>query len=108
VAKTVEIEFTRKYVKDAEQEPDQLFFVLRNPFELLVEMQMKQAAKAAIESRQSLFKTQAWDAFATSGIKAWFAHTKSWICSGVAKLDVIHYEDMTENFEHGISIFFNF
>ena len=49
----------------------------------------------------SIFGTPAWRNFATSGAKAWYAHSKGWICSSVKKLSVLHYEDFATNYENG-------
>ena len=74
---------------------------MRNPFENLVEMQLKQASLASNDLKASIFETATWKSFATSGTKAWYAHTKGWICSSVQKLSILHYEDFATNFENG-------
>lgn len=45
-AKPVTVEFTRQFVKSSKL-PDELVLVLRNPFEMLVSMQLKQASLAS-------------------------------------------------------------
>jgi len=45
-AKPVTLEFTRQFVKSSKL-PDELVLVLRNPFEMLVSMQLKQASLAS-------------------------------------------------------------
>ena len=75
---------------------------MRNPFENLVEMQLKQASLASNDLKASIFETATWKSFATSGTKAWYAHTKGWICSSVQKLSILHYEDFATNFENGM------
>ena len=45
-AKPLTVEFTRQFVKSSKL-PDELVLVLRNPFEMLVSMQLKQASLAS-------------------------------------------------------------
>ena len=45
-AKPVTVEFTRQFVKSSKL-PEELVLVLRNPFEMLVSMQLKQASLAS-------------------------------------------------------------
>ena len=45
-AKPVTVEFTRQFVKSSKL-ADELVLVLRNPFEMLVSMQLKQASLAS-------------------------------------------------------------
>ena len=45
-AKPVTVEFTRQFVKTSKF-PDELVLVLRNPFEMIISMQLKQASLAS-------------------------------------------------------------
>ena len=51
---------------------DHLVLMTRNPFSLLVSMQLKQAALAANDYQADIFATEAWKNFATSGVKGGF------------------------------------
>lgn len=98
----VEVDFTRRYFRENEELDDsQVLLVLRNPFNLLVSMQLKQAALAANYYDADIFATDSWKSFATSGIKAWYAHTRGWLCSNVADLSVVHYEQVVNAFDEG-------
>ena len=47
------------------------------------------------------FSTETWKKFATSGIKAWYAHTRGWLCSKIEHITLIHYENVLKNFKDG-------
>ena len=64
-------------------------------------MQLKQAALAANDYGADIFTTESWKSFATSGIKAWYAHTRGWLCSKIEDIMVVHYEKVIENFSDG-------
>ena len=70
VAVPIEVGFTRKYFRETfEDQPDKLILVLRNPYSLLISMQLKQAALAANNYEADIFSTEEWKQFATSGKK---------------------------------------
>ena len=98
--KAISVDFTRQFVKNSKL-PEELILIMRNPYEILISMQLKQASLASNDLKSSIFQTEAWTDFATSGTKAWYAHTRGWICGSVNKLSVLHYEDFTNNYEHG-------
>ena len=75
--------------------------MMRNPFSLLISMQLKQAALAANDYGADIFTTESWKSFATSGIKAWYAHTRGWLCSKIEDILLVHYEKVIENFNDG-------
>ena len=75
--------------------------MLRNPYSLLVSMQLKQAALAANDYDADIFSTETWKKFATSGIKAWYAHTRGWLCSKIEHITLIHYENVLNYFTNG-------
>lgn len=102
-AVALETEFTRRYFREGDQieSPDQVLLVLRNPFTLLVSMQLKQAALAANYYDADIFATDSWKSFATSGIKAWYAHTRGWLCGNVKDLSIVHYEQVVNAFDEG-------
>ena len=70
-------------------------------FSLLVSMQLKQAALAANDYEADIFATEAWKNFATTGVKAWYAHTRGWLCSKVEDITLIHYEKVLDDFDNG-------
>ena len=80
---------------------DELVLVLRNPYLLLVEMQLKQAALAANNYEADVFGTEKWKNFAISGVKAWYAHTRGWLCSKVKHITLVHYEILLLDFNRG-------
>ena len=101
----LKIDFTRNYFSSKDKDkPDQALYILRNPYEMLVSMQIKQAARKSVVRDESLFTTKAWEKFSESGAKAWFKHARSWICSKVKKLDIIHYENMISDWHAGTRI----
>ncbi len=101
----VSVNFSRKYFSSKDSDvPDQALLVLRNPFEMLVSMQIKQAAKKSAKLDESLFNTKTWEKFAQSGASAWYKHARSWICSKVDKVDVIHYENVIDDWHSGRSL----
>ena len=61
---------------------------------------MKKAALAAKDYAADIFRTKAWNGFILNGLKAWYAHTRGWICSNIT-LTVVNYEDLVENYETG-------
>ena len=75
--------------------------MMRNPFSLLVSMQLKQAALAANDYGADIFTTKAWKKFATSGVKAWYAHTRGWLCSKIEDITLVYYENVVDNFNDG-------
>ena len=80
---------------------DHLVLMTRNPFSLLVSMQLKQAALAANDYEADIFATEAWKNFASSGVKAWYAHTRGWLCSKIEDITLIHYETVLDDFDKG-------
>ena len=80
---------------------DHLVLMTRNPFSLLVSMQLKQAALAANDYEADIFATEAWKIFAATGVKAWYAHTRGWLCSKVEDITLIHYEKVLDDFDNG-------
>ena len=66
-------------------------------------MQMKKAALAAKDYGAYIFHTNAWNNFILNGLKAWYAHTRGWLCSNITT-SLLHYEDLTENYSQGNTI----
>lgn len=101
----IKVDFTRKYRKDFETSPDTVLLAMRNPFNNLIAMQLKQANLAANDFKSKIFETTKWHEFATSGIKAWYAHVRGWICGQTSGLNIIHYEDFSSKFDEGKKLF---
>ena len=99
----IELNFSRLYFGEIQTIPDHLILVLRNPFITLVSMQMKKAALAAKDYGAYIFHTNAWNNFILNGLKAWYAHTRGWLCSNITT-SLLHYEDLTENYSQGNTI----
>ena len=96
----IELNFSRLYFGEIQTIPDHLILVLRNPFITLVSMQMKKAALAAKDYGAYIFHTNSWNNFILNGLKAWYAHTRGWLCSNIT-VSLLHYEDLTENYSQG-------
>jgi hypothetical protein len=73
---------------------DHLVLMTRNPFSLLVSMQLKQAALAANDYEADILATEAWKNFATSGVKAWYVlyyyYLRIYVCISTSMYNVYY------------------
>ena len=99
----IDLNFSRLYFGEIQDIPDHAILILRNPFITLVSMQMKKAALAAKDYGAYIFHTNAWNNFILNGLKAWYAHTRGWLCSNVT-ISVLHYEDLAEDYSQGNNV----